>query len=708
MGIEEERNNSMSKNERTKLNLNNIIEEQNSTNIGLNIVKKKQLLPIGRLLRKLNTSVDSMNIEEIKQFAEQNDLEPQVNFKLLQYMHKKEKKEYAKYIEKYKYTLNFMDAMKLNCFDEKEIKECADLYNKNIEEYGLKSLSKIKQKEDIKCLSKLKLINLLLYLLNLDLSNLNGESFIKEISTHFIPISLLFKVPNKYGSIELLFYTLINFYINYFIKDFEIEENANDQNLSNIEKEIFFNFTNGDKIPEIDVDLSNFNKRKSELEEYIKNVIETKKQKKSEISKKKIDIKLSFSLLKEKYFLLDNFRTTILNIIQEKDDNAIVQKLKFLYYNLQFISCEDFELIQKLKNSLMEQNFKEKEKIGIFKKYLIDFKNYDENLALSNLNHKFNSVLDNPFFFNSYFYKFPALLNKNIIQNNEKISKEFKNFLKYIYSSDLLKDIFYLTEEFNEFEYPFNNEEIFEELFSLTTFLPVNYTKLHGYTQKEYPDILIAVNMRNPFPKYSDLSDIISDLSEILASCIHEQFKHYIKALIYYNSFRFHIKKRMNSDIYDFDTDKEYIFGILQKNGQGKMFNMSGLDGGHKAEIYLFGKILDKICYAQAFELFKMSNWTKTIPNHISNFNSLSYKNNREFFNVDSFLNNQDLCEFLKQFIKKFSELLIKDGLIAINYEASSGKREAFYLINNKENNILIDYSAFSCFEGNSFGDASC
>ena len=158
-----------------------------------------------------------------------------------------------------------------------------------------------------------------------------------------------------------------------------------------------------------------------------------------------------------------------------------------------------------------------------------------------------------------------------------------------------------MTKEFNEFEYPFNNEEIFEELFSLTTFLPVNYTKLHGYTQKEYPDILIAVNMRSPFPKYSNLSDIICDLSEILASCIHEQFNHYIKALIFYNSFRFHIKKRMNSDIYDFDTDKEYIFGILQKNGQEELFNMSGLDGGHKDEIYLFGKILDKICYAQAF-----------------------------------------------------------------------------------------------------------
>lgn len=702
----EERDNSMNKNESIKLFLN-IIEEPNSTNIDQNIVKKKKLFPIDRLLPKLKVSVDSMTIEEIKRFAEQNDLEPKVNFKLLQYLQKDEKKEYDNYIKKYKYTLNFKDAMMLNCLDKQKVKECVDLYNNNIEEYSLKSLSKIEKIEDIKCLSKLKLINLLLHLLNLDLSNLNAESFIKEISIHFIPISLLFKVPNKYGSIELFFYTLINFYINYFIKDFEIDENANAQNLSDVEKEMLFDFTKGDKIPEIDVDLSNFNKRKNELEEYIKIGFETKK-KKSKVSKKKIDMKLSFALLKEKYFLLDKFQTTILHIIQEIDDNIIAQKLKFLYYNLQFISSEDFELIQKLNNSLMEQNFTEKEKNRIFKKYLIDIKNYDKNLALSNINHKFTPSLDNPFFNNSYFYKFPFLLNKNIIQNDEQIAKEFKNFLKYIYSSDLLKDIFYLTEEFNEFEYPFNNDEIFEEMISYTTFLPVNYTKLHGYTQKEYPDILIAVNMRKPFPKYSDLSDIICDLSEILTTCIHEQIKHYIKALIYYNSFRFHIKKRMNSDIYDFDTDKEYIYGILQKNGQEEMFNMSSLDGGHKAEIYLFGKILDKISYAQGFELFKMSNWTKTIPDHILNFNSLSNKNSREFHKVNNFLNNQDLCEFLKLFIKKFSEILIKDGMIVINYEASSGKREANYLIDNKENSLLIDYSASARFEGNSFGDASC
>ena len=145
-----------------------------------------------------------------------------------------------------------------------------------------------------------------------------------------------------------------------------------------------------------------------------------------------------------------------------------------------------------------------------------------------------------------------------MIQNNEQIAKEFKNIVKYIYSSDLLKDIFYLTEEFNEFEYPFNNDEIFEEKFSYTTFLPVNYTKLPEYTQNEYPDILIAVNMRNPFPKYSDLSDIICDLSEILIICIHEQFKHYLKALIYYN-FIFMI----------FAVVKN-IFEIHQKNSQKK------------------------------------------------------------------------------------------------------------------------------------------
>ena len=145
-----------------------------------------------------------------------------------------------------------------------------------------------------------------------------------------------------------------------------------------------------------------------------------------------------------------------------------------------------------------------------------------------------------------------------MIQNNKEVHKAFLEYLKYIYSSNILKDIFYLSPEFNDFIYPLADDEIFNEAMEYTIFMPFDGDELHGYTQKEVPEILISVNLEEKAPQESDISKIMCELSEIVNTCIHEQLKHYLKALIFYNSFRFNIKKRINNDLYNYDEEDKY------------------------------------------------------------------------------------------------------------------------------------------------------
>ena len=70
-----------------------------------------------------------------------------------------DKKDYDKFIKKYKYTLDFLDAKELKCFEEIEnqmTKEFKNNFQKN-------SKTEIKKKS----LAKIQLVNLLFYLFNI-------------------------------------------------------------------------------------------------------------------------------------------------------------------------------------------------------------------------------------------------------------------------------------------------------------------------------------------------------------------------------------------------------------------------------------------------------------------------------------------------------------------------------------------------------------
>ena len=486
------------------------------------------------------------------------------------------------------------------------------------------------------------------------------ENVYLKIQNYSNPTTLLFKVPNRFGNIEIKYYTLLTFFINFLtleirknisnsnniiIQNEENEENEIDIN-STSDVQIYFNFYQKKKGTTIKVDLTEFTQRKNELDKSLeKYAINEEKKKLNKTSSKK-SINYLYNKLKDNINRLRIFKKRIEEMIYESDD-LIIKKIKFIYYGILFPKEGSLDLLSKYNNCL---NTNQKKESAYIEKYA----KKEDCLAYDNLDGKHQDTINNPFYYNACYYKFPTLLKKNIIQNDNVIYKDFIQYLKYIYSSKIMKDIYYLSSEFNEFAYPLEDDEIFNEMLEYTVFVPFDGKILRGYTQKELPEVLISVYILKEYPKDIDISEIICELSQIINTCLHEQAKHYLKSLIFYNSFRFGIKKRINSNLFDYEEENKYIKGILKKYGKCKNFDFA-IDCGEKLEIYLYGNILEKIYFSQSFELFKFSHWNKSIIEHIEMFlSSYNLKDNILEMKYTDIRNDHDICDFLKSFIFKF------------------------------------------------------
>ena len=288
--------------------------------------KKMKLKPLKSLFIEINESIDNMIINHLKKFADKFDINPDINFKLLSYLEKSSPKEYKKYIDKYKYTLKFKDALELKCFDKKEILQAMDEFNQNITHFKL-GIPKIKSKKNIISFSKIKLFNLLLFLQSKDIIQFEYKEILKKIMSYCIPQTMIFKVPNKFANIELLYYYYTKIFVDLLIPD----------NISSHKKGVFFNFKIETKPEKEEIDLNNFFARKKSLENYIKEVdiekqnIEKKTQKKKKEEEKEEDI------LAYKINIFQAFGENIKEIIKLKDENQIIQRIKFLSYLILFL-----------------------------------------------------------------------------------------------------------------------------------------------------------------------------------------------------------------------------------------------------------------------------------------------------------------------------------------------------------------------------------
>ena len=317
-----------------------------------------------------------------------------------------------------------------------------------------------------------------------------------------------------------------------------------------------------------------------------------------------------------------------------------------------------------------------------------------EELVYYNLDVDFDDRMDNPFSNTAKFYQYPIILKKNIFQVNEYIFQLFKKYLKKIYKSDLLQEIFYSTPEFGDFKYPLLDDEILEEMIDNTVFLPFNHEALHGYTQKQFAKVYIAVNLSKDNFLKKDLSKIIIEISLILNTLLHEQFKHYIKGLLFYNAFRFKLTKRLYSDLSDYKDDNFYLDNIRKKYTKNKKEQFTAvIDGGHRAEIYLYGNILNRLYFGEALKMYDISTWTLSVLEHLDQFN----ENNKSIseikqLSIEEINKNEKIDDFMKQIFIQFNKFYKCNDEIILNY-TTSAERSNDISDNIPDDELIFDYN---------------
>ena len=695
--------------------------------------KKKIAIPLKKLKLEISDEeIQLLNLQQLKVLANKFDLNPLINFRLLYLLKNsqniKDQEDYKKYIKKYRYTLNYEDAIKLKCFNDSENTKYINEFLSNLD--NNKNYSKFKPDLKITSLSKIKLFNLLFYIISIK-KEIDVEDYIEpckiivnKIESYSNEENLIFKIPNNFGNIELQYYVFITLFLNYFLRNIKhllLNCFPNNNEIKEPAKDIFFDWETNIEGKEEEIDMSFFEKRKKNLEIFIDKAIDNKSKTKNiymEIDKQK---ELSDNIKKEEFkkeylqnvftsFIfydvsrLKKYKDNIIDLAFEKNNDNILKKIEFIFYSLLFTDKHYNSILDNYANCLFYDNDERNEKLKNNIKSHVPIKLRDplklKELVNINLDCEFKNRNNKIICDNSKYYKFPSLLHQNIIESNNNIFQLFKDFLKYIYNSQILKDIFYLTPEFNDFKYPLEDQEIFDEMMENIIFIPFKSAVLHGYTQKQFSRVIIAISLSKEDFYRNEISKIINDLSSILNTLIHEQFKHYIKGLIFYNSFRFKITKRIDSDLSAYEQDKTFMEKIrfIYLSQEPEIYKSPIIDGGFRAEIYLYGQILSKIYFSQAYDMFKFSTWKLSIEEHLQKFN----QNNQEIKEKDKLIiienlkNDLDTCDFIKNILQEINVCLECNGVLKFDLSFYSSYRQKEYKKEiNEPGTLLFDYSEY-------------
>ena len=175
------------------------------------IMKKKKCIPLKDLKFDLNMTPD-LDEESLKKYVSHFDLNPKVNF----YVFKKID-SYKKYLQKYKYTLFYDDAKSLGCFKEVNEEDLIKSINNNLKNLLIFDKNIIK----ITSLSKSKLMNFLLYILNLNFAKENFGDILKKIQSSKLEVSIIYKAPIYLGNNELQYYFFYELFVEFFLYNCE-------------------------------------------------------------------------------------------------------------------------------------------------------------------------------------------------------------------------------------------------------------------------------------------------------------------------------------------------------------------------------------------------------------------------------------------------------------------------------------------------------
>ena len=391
------------------------------------IMKKKYCIPLKDLKDYLDIPKD-WDEESLKKYISVFDLNPKVNFYVFQKIN-----SYLKYLQKYKYTLFYEDAKTLGCFNEVNENDLIKSINNKLENLHFFGNKLVK----ITSLSKSKFFNFLLYLLNLNLIQEKFEDILKKIQSFKLEVSLIYKAPIYLGNNELQYYFFYELFVEFFLYNYDDKKESKKKILLSTEIE-YFPVKYNIKTEYSEIDMTDFEKRKKDLLDYLydtqlkqSDLIEINKEndkpkiieldeklengeEEENNSNKKKDKEKKIFIKKLQYF--KNFEDVIIIIFfQDIKDEDIIEKIKFIYFNIMLEINNHKEPNEKLLNSLyIKNNDSDIKKMELYNSKIQILLDGDYNkIVIKNIKlpEIFFENLENPFIDNYLFFSFPELLH---------------------------------------------------------------------------------------------------------------------------------------------------------------------------------------------------------------------------------------------------------------------------------------------------------
>ena len=206
----------------------------------------------------------------------------------------------------------------------------------------------------------------------------------------------------------------------------------------------------------------------------------------------------------------DNLEKIITCCLPFELDTAVnfIEKYKYFSYDVEF-KIENITL-----NKYYTSNLTKDSKITLsFDKKIIEVKAEDVNW---NLKHNmFFQLLKSDNF--TFCFRFPKLSEINYIYINNDIRNNYKALFRKILKSKIMEQCMNIDSDTNNFNYPFNDDNIIQELEDHTLFVPFPAKKFYGYSDKKSFTIFL-----NSYINTSDLKSIFIDFDNLLKSEFHE------------------------------------------------------------------------------------------------------------------------------------------------------------------------------------------
>ena len=133
-------------------------------------------------------------------------------------------------------------------------------------------------------------------------------------------------------------------------------------------------------------------------------------------------------------------------------------------------------------------------------------------------------------------FRFPKLCEINYINLNENIKNNYKALFRKIIKSKTMEQCMNIDSDTNNFNYPFNDDNIIQELEDHTLFVPFPAKKFYGYSDRMSFTIFL-----NSYINSNDLRGIFIDYDNLLKSEFHE-VKHMYRLYMHINESKISLK----------------------------------------------------------------------------------------------------------------------------------------------------------------------